>query len=44
MNDHHVYDWIDETDIPKGTNIETSRWCDSTKLSNEMNSIKARHH
>ena len=25
MNDHHVYDWIDEADIPKGTKIETSR-------------------
>ena len=28
MNDHHVYDWIDEADIPKGTKIETSRWLD----------------
>ena len=66
MNDHHVYDWIDEADIPKGTKIGTSRWCDdlkprdgdetnvrsrvvvlscsSTLLSNEMKSIKARHH
>ena len=26
MNDHHVYDWIDEADIPKGTKVETSRW------------------
>ena len=26
MNDHHVYDWIDEIDIPKGTKVETSRW------------------
>ena len=31
MNDHHVYDWIDEADIPKGTKIETSRWCDDLK-------------
>ena len=31
MNDHHVYDWIDETDIPKDTNIEISRWCDDLK-------------
>ena len=31
MNDHHVYDWIDEANIPKGTKIETSRWCDDTK-------------
>ena len=22
VNDHHVYDWIDEVDIPKGTKIE----------------------
>ena len=21
MNDHHVYDWIDEAGIPKGTKI-----------------------
>ena len=31
MNDHHVYDWIDEADIPKGTKIETSRWCDEIR-------------
>ena len=31
MNDHHVYDWIDEADIPTGTRIETSRWCDDLK-------------
>ena len=31
MNDHHVYDWIDEADIPKGTKIETSSWCDDLK-------------
>ena len=31
MNDHHVCDWIDEADIPKGTKIETSRWCDGLK-------------
>ena len=31
MNDHHVYDWIDEAGIPKGTKIETSRWCDDIK-------------
>ena len=30
-NDHHVYDWIDEASIPKGTKIETSRWCDDIK-------------
>ena len=28
MNDHHVYEWIDEADIPKATKIETSRWVD----------------
>ena len=28
MNDRRVYDWIDEADIPKGTKIEISRWCD----------------
>ena len=28
MNYHHVYDWIDEASIPKGTKVETSRWCD----------------
>ena len=27
----HVYDWIDEAHIPKGTKIETSRWCDVLK-------------
>ena len=32
MNDHHVHDWIDEASIPKGTKIETSRWCDDIKL------------
>ena len=31
MNDHHVYDWIDEASIPKGTKTETSRWCDDIK-------------
>ena len=31
MNDHHVYDWIGEADIPKGTKIETWRWCDDLK-------------
>ena len=31
MNDHHVYDWIDEASIPKGTKIETSRWFDDIK-------------
>ena len=31
MNDHHVYDWIDEADIPKGTKVETSRWLDDIK-------------
>ena len=31
MNDHHVYDRIDEGDIPKGTMIESSRWCDDLK-------------
>ena len=56
MNDHHVYDWIDEADIPKGTKSETPRWCgdlkprdgvlscSSTTLSNEMKFIKARRH
>ena len=31
MNDHHVYDWIDEAEIPKGTKVETSRWLDDIK-------------
>ena len=31
MNDHHVYDWIDEAEIPKGTKVETSRWLDDLK-------------
>ena len=31
VNDHHVHDWIDEADIPKGTKIETSRCCDDLK-------------
>ena len=31
MNDHHVRDWVDEADIPKGTKIETSRRCDDLK-------------
>ena len=31
MNDHHVYVWIDEVDIPKGTKIEMSRWVDDIK-------------
>ena len=27
MNDHHVYDWIDEVDIPNGTDrdVEVAR-------------------
>ena len=25
VNDHHVYDWIDEANIADGTKIETSR-------------------
>ena len=55
MNDHHVYDWIDEADIPKSTKIESRAMatramsgvvlsCSSTMLSHEMKSIKARHH
>ena len=28
ISDQHVYDWIDEANIPKGIKIETSRWCD----------------
>ena len=31
MNDHHVYEWIDEADILKGTKVETSRWLDDLK-------------
>ena len=31
MNDQHVYDWIDEAEIPKGTKVETSRWLDDIK-------------
>ena len=30
-NDHQVHDWSDEADIPQGTKIETSRWCDDFK-------------
>ena len=30
-NDHHVYDWIDEADIPKSTRTETSKRCDDLK-------------
>ena len=31
VNDHHVYDWIDEANILEGTKIETSRCCDDMK-------------
>ena len=31
MNDHHVFDWIHEPDIPNGTKIETARWLDDIK-------------
>ena len=31
MNDHHVYDWIDEADIPKSVKVETSRWLEDLK-------------
>ena len=27
----YVYDWIDEASIPRGTKIETSRWCEDLK-------------
>ena len=50
MNDHHVYDWIDEAEIPKGTKVETSRWLDDLKprdgdvqLTNASMFIRARH-
>ena len=31
MNDHHLYDWIDEADIPKSVKVETSGWLDDLK-------------
>ena len=31
INDHHVYNWIDEASIPKDTKIETSKWKDDIK-------------
>ena len=31
MNGRHVFDWIDEASILKGTKIETPRWCDDIK-------------
>ena len=43
MNDHHVYDWIDETEIPKGTKVETSRWLDDFKPRDGYeNSVRSR--
>ena len=39
MNDHHVYDWTDEADIPKGTKIETSRWCDGCVVVQQCNVV-----
>ena len=43
MNDHHVYYWIDEASIPKGTKIETSRWCDDIKPSDgDENNVRSR--
>ena len=43
MNDHHVYDWIDEAEIPKGTKVETSRWLDDLKpRDGDVNSVRSR--
>ena len=43
MNDHHVYDWIDEVEIPKGTMVETSRWLDDLKpYDGDENSVRSR--
>ena len=43
MNDHHVYDWIDEAEIPKGTKVETSRWLDDIKpRDGDENSVHSR--
>ena len=43
MNDHHVYDWIDEAEIPKGTKVETSRWLDDLKpRDGDENSVRSR--
>ena len=43
MNDHHVYDWIDEAEIPKGTKVETSRWLDDIKpRDGDENSVRSR--
>jgi hypothetical protein len=35
MNDHHVYDYIPESEIPKGQRIETARRLDDLKLTAE---------
>ena len=44
MNDHHVYDWIDEAEIPKGTKVETSRWLDGLKpRDGDENSVRSRN-
>ena len=43
MNDHHVYDWIDEAEIPKGTKVETSRWLDDIKpRDGDENNVRSR--
>ena len=43
MNDPHVYYWIDEADIPKGTKVETSRWLDDLKpRDGDENSVRSR--
>ena len=44
MNDHHVYDWIDEAEIPKGTKVETSRWPDDIKpRDGDENNVRSRN-
>ena len=43
INDHHVHDWIDEAEIPKGTKVETSRWLDDIKpRDGDENSVRSR--
>ena len=41
--DHHVHDWIDEAEIPKGIKVETSRWLDDLKPRDcDENSVRSR--
>ena len=43
LDHHHVYDWIDEAKIPKGTKVETSRWLDDIKpRDGDENNVRSR--